>query len=88
MRIGILRFHMQQLKYVITNFRTCGSGFLVHALTHMLTQQGHTQQERDIIPLHSDACFVATAEHKQRGKEGKKSERLKERDKQQAGHLW
>lgn len=46
----------------------------------MLTQQSHTQQTRDIIPLHFDTCFVATAKQRESKKKKKKSERLKEQE--------
>lgn len=46
----------------------------------MLTQQSHTQQARDIIPLRFDTCFVAIAKQRERKKKKKKSERLKEQE--------
>lgn len=54
----------------------------------MLTQQSHTQQTRDIIPLHFDTCFVATAKQRESKKKKKKEwEAERTRGKQQAGHL-
>lgn len=54
----------------------------------MLTQQSHTQQARDIIPLRFDTCFVAIAKQRERKKKKKKEwEAERTGNKQQAGHL-
>lgn len=63
---GVEMWDMNQILFKVKSNISKGLSLWTHCIFTsrlMFTQQSHTRQDCDIIPLHSDTCFIVAAKH-------------------------